>query len=98
MSITETSEPAATPFAGRPNLLRERSRTHGNFAENAKWSQRLKDIYSEAGYDKMNVVHREALDMIAVKLSRILSGQAKHKDHWDDIAGYGALGSEGCRD
>jgi hypothetical protein len=42
-------------------------------------------------------VHREALDMIALKLSRILSGQANFKDHWDDIAGYAKLGSEACK-
>jgi hypothetical protein len=38
----------------------------------------------------------EALDMIALKLSRILSGQANFKDHWDDIAGYAKLGAEAC--
>jgi hypothetical protein len=34
--------------------------------------------------------------MIALKLSRILSGQANFKDHWNDIAGYAKLGSEAC--
>ena len=34
--------------------------------------------------------------MIALKLSRILSGQSNFKDHWDDIAGYAKLGSEAC--
>jgi len=34
--------------------------------------------------------------MIALKLSRILSGQADFKDHWDDIAGYAKLASEVC--
>ena len=97
MTITEQTPPEA-PFAGRPNLLRERQRTHGSFAENARFSQKLKDIFSEGGYEKMSPVHREALDMIATKLSRILSGQHKHKDHWDDVAGYATLASEGSRD
>ena len=34
--------------------------------------------------------------MIALKLSRILSGQSNFKDHWDDIAGYAKLASEAC--
>ena len=34
--------------------------------------------------------------MIALKLSRILSGQANFKDHWDDISGYAKLASEAC--
>lgn len=33
--------------------------------------------------------HREALDMIAHKLSRILSGADPHDpQHWEDVAGY----------
>jgi hypothetical protein len=34
---------------------------------------------------------REALDYIAGKLARILSGQPGYADHWDDIAGYAKL-------
>ena len=35
-----------------------------------------------------------ALDMIAVKISRILSGNPSHKDSWVDIAGYAKLISD----
>jgi hypothetical protein len=31
--------------------------------------------------------------MIALKLSRILSGKPDEQDHWDDIAGYARLAS-----
>ena len=82
---------AQTP---RDPLLVEREKTHGSFKENAAISQLLKSIF--AGKMGDNTVHREALDMIALKLSRILSGQANFKDHWDDIAGYAKLGSEAC--
>jgi hypothetical protein len=79
----------------RDPLLQERQKTHGSFEQNAKISQQLKMIYSIYGYPKSDA-QREALDMIALKLSRILSGQANHKDHWDDIAGYAKLASEAC--
>jgi hypothetical protein len=44
----------------------------------------------------MDVRHKEALDMIALKLSRILSGQANFKDHWLDLSGYSLLAAEAC--
>lgn len=77
------------------NVLQERKKTHGSFAMNASISQGLKGIF-QYGSPPTKVVHREALDMIALKLSRILSGQADFKDHWDDIAGYAKLASNAC--
>lgn len=47
----------------------------------------LKDIHIEGNeYDLV----KEALDMIAVKLSRICTGDPTYLDNWDDIAGYAA--------
>lgn len=80
----------------RPTLLQERQKTHGSFAQNAGISMQIKGIFDLNGAHKLCPVHREALDMIALKLSRILSGQAEFKDHWDDIAGYAQLASEAC--
>ncbi len=80
----------------RDPLLVERQKTHGDFDRNAEISIRLKILMSEYGKNHLRYVHREALDMIALKLSRILSGQANFKDHWDDIAGYAKLASEAC--
>ncbi len=82
---------------GRDSLLTEREKTHGNFAINAAISQQLKDVFIAHGHRKLCPVHAEALDMIALKISRILSGQARYKDHWDDIAGYAKLASETCK-
>lgn len=79
----------------RDPLLQEREKTHGSFTLNAHISQKIKGI--ARNYDEpFTPVHRECLDMIALKLSRILSGQANFKDHWDDIAGYAKLASEAC--
>lgn len=84
----------------RDPLLVERGRTHGSFALNAHFSQQLKSIFQcdAGGYATMKVEHREALDMIALKLSRILSGQAEYADHWKDIGGYSNLAVEACED
>ena len=80
----------------RDPLLVERQKTHGSFAANAKISQAIKTIISENLEPGAKDAQREALEMIALKLSRILSGQADFKDHWDDIAGYAKLGGEAC--
>ena len=82
----------------RDPLLVEREKTHGLFAANARYSQKIKDIFEDAAetHGNFDDVHLEALDMIALKLSRILSGQANFRDHWDDIAGYAKLASEAC--
>ena len=76
------------------SLLNERQKTHGSFEDNARISQALKVLFVNEGFGDLCDVHREALDMIALKLSRILSGQADFKDHWRDIAGYAKLGEE----
>lgn len=80
----------------RDPILVERNKTHGAFFTNAECSQKLKDVLKGYGYKDLGVVHKEALEMICLKVSRIMSGQAKFKDHWDDIAGYAKLGAEAC--
>jgi hypothetical protein len=73
-------------------LLTERNSTHGDFALNADFSQKLKRLIREApGYSALHPVHREALDVIALKISRVLSGRPYESDHWADIAGYARL-------
>lgn len=77
----------------RPAILQEREKTHGSFKDNAKLSQDIKRIFV-LNRDKRPDVQNEALDMIALKLSRIISGQHMTKDHWDDIIGYSQLAIE----
>jgi len=36
----------------------------------------------------------ESLDLICTKLSRIVTGDCNHQDHWLDIAGYATLISD----
>ena len=80
-------------------LLTERSVTHGSFECNAIYGQELRSLFrSSTGWLNMPPVQREALDNIATKLSRILSGQGDFLGHWEDIEGYSALARKACRD
>lgn len=76
-------------------LTEERGKTHGDFSDNARVSQLLKAVINSEN-SPMNDEQREAIDMICLKLSRIASGQADYRDHWDDIAGYAHLAAESC--
>ena len=74
------------------DLLAERGKTHGAFAEHAQITQDLKNIIvATPGYARLNAAQRESLDMTAHKIGRILAGDPNFADHWDDIAGYARL-------
>jgi hypothetical protein len=77
-------------------LLTERGETHGPFADNAFYSQRLRELFrsDEDNWNSISDRKREALEMIAGKISRILSGAPDFPDHWEDIAGYATLAVE----
>lgn len=78
-------------------LLVDRGRTHGSFVDNARNGQALRELFrASPKWEAMPPVHREALDMMACKLSRILSGQSNVADHWADLAGYATLAREVC--
>jgi len=73
-------------------ILFDRNKVHGSFADNAAYSQQIKRImHSAPCWNGLHDAHKEALHMIALKLSRILSGMAEHDDHWADIEGYARL-------
>jgi hypothetical protein len=82
----------------RARILVEREKTHGDFIENALISQEIKALFRRHGYEQLNPIFREVLDMKAMKLARILSGHAEFKDHWLDDSGYSLLAAEACED
>ena len=45
---------------------------------------------------QLQPIHREALEMIAHKVGRILNGQPDFFDSWHDIAGYATLVAKAC--
>jgi hypothetical protein len=73
-------------------ILQQRGGTHGNFTDNARFSQQLKFIVElSPNWENMSDVQREALHMILHKISRICAGNPDEPDHWADMAGYATL-------
>ena len=82
------------------NTLSERGSRYGDFADNARISQHLKQVMEHDGHDirdgwlRLNLMQREALTMIAQKIARILNGDPNYADNWHDIQGYAKLVEE----
>ena len=72
--------------------LNERAKTHGDFTRNSATSQGIKSIMRVAdNWGTLHAHQQEALEMVAHKIGRILSGNSDEPDHWRDIAGYATL-------
>lgn len=73
------------------NVLKEREKTHGDYCLNASVAQALKDAMRNGPLSELPSVHRESLDLICTKISRIVCGDHNEPDHWTDIMGYAKL-------
>ena len=74
------------------DTLNERHKTHGDYHEQAELSCALRDLFQTAGkWRTLTRVEKDAALMIAVKLSRALTGNPHEADHWKDIQGYARL-------
>lgn len=74
------------------NTLNERGARYGDFTDHARICQGLKrHMMSQAGWGRLEDVHKQALDVIADKIARILSGDPNYADNWHDIQGYAKL-------
>lgn len=74
------------------NTLKNRHSCYGNFESQAEISQNIKKaMKASANWNNLYPEMREALEMIANKISRILNGDFTHIDSWHDIAGYAKL-------
>lgn len=79
-------------------LLAERGKTHGDYSDHARITQRLKDVMKASPkWGELSDIQKETLEMNAHKVGRVLSGDPNHLDHWDDIAGYARLVSQRLR-
>ena len=73
-------------------LLANRGRTHGSFQEHARITQGLKGVIATApNWARLSPSQKEALEMAAHKIGRILAGDPDFHDHWADLAGYSQL-------
>lgn len=75
--------------------LKDRGAKYGPFIDHANCTQGLKTMMMlQRGWVKLETDQREALDMIAHKIGRILCGDPNYTDSWHDIAGYATLVEE----
>ena len=67
-----------------------RDHQHGGVQAVGETGQRIKNtMRSTTNWTLLSYGGREALDMIAHKIGRVLSGSDPHdRQHWEDIAGY----------
>lgn len=82
------------------NTLAERGKRYGRFKIHADITQALKllmrgestpiPVY-KTNWNDLNNSQKEALEMIAHKIGRILNGDPTYADSWTDIAGYARL-------
>lgn len=72
--------------------LNERGSRYGDFTDHARICQSLKrTMMRQPGWDRLPDIHKQALDVIADKIARILSGDPLYADNWHDIQGYAKL-------
>jgi hypothetical protein len=72
--------------------LASRQTTYGDFADVAHRAQTIKlAMRSSKNWNALSSCHREALEMIANKIARMLEGNSNYIDTVHDISGYAEL-------
>ena len=72
--------------------LAERGSRYGSFATQAAIEQDLSDrLTAEEGWGRLAPDQKSAVQMILVKLARIVNGDPNYADNWHDIIGYAKL-------
>ena len=73
-------------------ILAERGSRYGDFATHALITQTLKDVMKDTfNWEILSPSQKEALEMTAHKIGRILNGDPDYDDSWTDIGGYTKL-------
>ena len=71
------------------STLAERGTRYGDFAGHAKITKGLKDVMQNSPkWSSLRPDQKEALEMTAHKIGRILNGDPDYHDSWHDINGY----------
>lgn len=73
------------------DTLEERGKRYGNYLHQTEISSAIKETFRGDAFDEMETDQQDALEMIAVKISRIINGDPNYSDNWRDIAGYATL-------
>ena len=73
-------------------VLAERGSRYGEFPDHAKITQNIKRaMLNSPNWPILSDDKKEALEMIAHKIGRILNGDPEYIDSWTDIVGYAKL-------
>lgn len=74
------------------DTLHAKENTHGPYRDQAQFAQLMKGLlHRHVNWNDLPAEQKETLDMIMVKLSRIMHGNSAEPDHWLDISGYAML-------
>lgn len=76
------------------DIFDEREKRYGNYSEQAMIAQTLITFLLAnlaRKRKKLDSDQLDALQMIAVKIARIINGDPDYPDSWRDIAGYATL-------
>lgn len=81
------------------NTLADRGSKYGSFDGHAAITQALKyTMHKSPRWRELSEDKKEALEMVAHKIGRILNGDPEYKDSWVDIEGYVHLVSQTLKD
>ena len=76
------------------SIIDQRQTTHGDYTRQARLSQDLKTRFRQENH-RLTHQQAESVEMIFVKISRIVCGSPDELDHWRDIIGYAELIARG---
>ena len=77
---------------GIDKTLQERGARYGEFNQHARITQNLKRAMQDSpNWLALRDDQKEALEMVAHKVGRILNGDPDYHDSWHDIVGYAKL-------
>ena len=82
-------------------ILSERGSRYGEFDVHAFITQGIKEVMQDSPNwraNKLTPGMKEALEMVAHKIGRILNGDPFYKDSWVDVEGYVHLVSKTLKD
>ncbi|WP_411706282.1 hypothetical protein [Edaphovirga cremea] len=92
----KTSEPTVADSIAA--TLAQRGSRYGDFTDHARVCQSLKSCAimampanSGRGFENLDDVAKQAVEVIFDKIARILTGDPNYDDNWHDIGGYARL-------
>lgn len=93
--MTADEQHRAETFGATPDIadtLAQRGNRYGAFPGHARITQSLKRAMQDSpNWASLTDQQREALEMVAHKIGRILNGDPNYHDSWHDIIGYTKL-------